>query len=179
LINGPTYGNGAIVFDGINDYVQCSGSAITTAAATFLAWIRRSGAQDSYDGIIFSRGSVTTGMGFLGTTNKISYTWNDAGQTYGWDSGLTIPDLTWCMIAVSVSSTAATAYLCQSSGISFATNTAYTHTSTTLDDIKIGQDDFGSRLFTGSMAMAMVYNRALSSTEIQQNFNAHRSRFGL
>jgi hypothetical protein len=165
------------VFDGTNDFVQCSGS-ITATAATFVTWIRRNGSQANYAGIIYSRGSVATGISFFGTTNKISYTWNDAVNTWSWDSGLTIPDLTWCMVAVSVTSTTATAYLCQSSGITSAINTV-SHTSTTLDDIKIGRDEVDIRYFTGNIATAMIYDRALSADEITQNFNALRSRYGL
>jgi len=177
LTSGPAYSRadgGSIVFDGVNDYVQCSGSP-TVTAATFLVWMRRNGPQDDYDGILYSRGSAATGIGFFSTTNKISYTWNDAANTWGWDSGLTIPDLTWCMVAVSVTSTSATAYLCQSSGITSATNTV-NHTSTTLDDIKIGLDDLASRYFNGRIATAVIYNRALSADEITQNFNALRGR---
>jgi hypothetical protein len=180
LTGGPTYTSadgGAIVFDGTNDFVQCSGS-ITATAATFVIWMRRNGSQDDFDGIIYSRSATATGISFFGITNKISYTWNNAVNTYTWDSGLTIPDLTWCMIAVSVTSTAATAYLCQSSGITSATNTV-SHTSTTLDDIKIGQDDLGGRYFNGRIATAMIYDRALSAGEITQNFNALRGRYGL
>lgn len=36
-----------------------------------------------------------------------------------------------------------------------------------------------SAFFTGSIAIAQVYNRELSSSEILQNFNAQRSRFGV
>jgi hypothetical protein len=140
--------------------------------------MRRSGPQDDYDGILYSRGSVATGIGFFGTTNKISYTWNDAVNTYSWDSGLTIPDLTWCMVAVSVTSTSATAYLCQSSGITSATNTV-SHTSTVLDDIRIGQDNLASRFFNGRIAVAQIYNIALSAEQVSQNFAADRSRFGV
>jgi hypothetical protein len=180
LTNGPTYTSadgGSIVFDGTNDFVQCSGS-ITATAATFVTWIRRNGTQSDYDGIIYSRGATATGIQFFGTTNRIAYTWNNAVNTYTWNSGLTIPDLTWCMVAVSVTSTSATAYLCQSSGITSATNTV-SHTSTTLNDIKIGQDDLGGRFFTGNIATAMIYDRALSAGEITQNFNALRGRYGL
>ena len=180
LTGGPTYSSadgGSIVFDGTNDFVQCSGS-LTATAATFVIWMRRNGTQDDYDGIIYSRSANATGLSFFGTTNKISYTWNNAVDTYTWDSGLTIPDLTWCMIAVSVTSTAATAYLCQSGGITSATNTV-NHTSTVLDDVKLAQDDLGGRFFNGRISVAMIYDRALSAGEITQNFNALRSRYGL
>jgi hypothetical protein len=181
LTGGPTYTSadgGAIVFDGANDFVQCLGS-ITATAATFITWMRRNGPQGGYAGILYSRSATATGIDFFGTTNKIAYTWNNAVNTYSWDSGLTIPDLTWCMVAVSVTSGSATAYLCQSSGITSATNTVG-HTSTTLDDIKIGQDDLtASRFFNGRIATAMIYDRALSAGEITQNFNADKSKYGL
>jgi hypothetical protein len=180
LTGGPTYTSadgGSIVFDGTNDFVQCSGS-ITATAATFVIWMRRNGSQDDFDGIIYSRSATATGISFFGITNKISYTWNNAANTYTWDSGLVIPDLTWCMVAVSVTSTAATAYLCQSSGITSATNTV-SHASTTLDDIKIGQDDLGGRFFNGNIAIAQLYNIALSAEQVAQNFAADRARFGV
>jgi hypothetical protein len=179
LINGPTFNSdngGSIVFDGTNDYVQCLGS-LTVTAATFVTWIRRNGNQDQYDSILFSRGSNVTGINFQ-VSNQLGYHWNDNVNTYNWQSGLTIPDLTWCMIAVSVTSTAATAYLCQTSGITTSTNTV-SHGSSVLDDIKLAQDDFGSRFFNGNIAIAQLYNTALSAAEVSQNFNAQRSRFGI
>lgn len=179
LTNGPTYSatnGGSIVFDGSNDYVQCTGS-LTVTAATFVAWIKRNGSQGQYDGILFSRGSNTTGMNFQ-TSNQLGYHWNDAGNTYNWASGLTIPDATWCMIAVSVTSTAATAYLCQTGGTTTATNTV-NHASSLLNDIKLAQDDAGSRFFNGNIAIAQLYNISLSAGQVSQNFQAGRARFGV
>jgi hypothetical protein len=178
LTLGPTYssaGGGSIVFDGINDFVQCTGS-LTVTAATFISWIRRNGNQGQYDGILFSRGTNTTGMNFQ-VSNQLGYHWNNNVNTYGWQSGLTIPDLTWCMVAVSVTSTAATAYLCQTSGITTATNTV-SHGSSPLDDIKLALDDAG-RYFTGNIAISQLYNTALSAGQISQNFAVDRARFGV
>jgi hypothetical protein len=36
-----------------------------------------------------------------------------------------------------------------------------------------------SSLAEGNLSSVQLYNRALSSTEIQQNFNATRSRYGI
>jgi hypothetical protein len=179
LTNGPTYSatnGGSIVFDGTDDFVQCSGS-LTVTAATFVTWIRRNGNQGQYDGILFSRGTNVTGMN-LQVSNQIGYTWNDAGNTYNWQSGLTIPDSTWCMIAVSVTSTSATAYLCQTSGTTTATNTV-SHASSLINDIKIARDEFSTRYFTGNIAIAQIYNIALSANQVSQNFAADRERFGV
>ena len=181
LTNGPTFNSangGSIVFDASDDYVQCVGS-ITTTAATFISWIRRNGSQAFNAGIIFSRGTSTTGLNFRRDVNEVGYHWNDSGLTYNWVSGLVTPNLTWCMCAISVNSSSAVAYLCQSSGITSATN-AISHTSTTLDDIRIGWEESSStRRFNGNMAVAQIYNRALSAAEILQNYNATKGRFKL
>jgi hypothetical protein len=179
LTNGPTYSatnGGSIVFDGTNDFVQCTGS-LTVTAATFVTWIRRNGNQGQYDGILFSRGTSITGMDFH-LSNQLGYTWNNAVNTYNWQSGLIVPDLTWCMVAVSVTSTAATAYLCQASGITTATNTV-SHASSVLDDIKIAQDEFSTRYFTGNIAVAQIYDIALSAGQVSQLFQTNRARFGI
>jgi hypothetical protein len=179
LTNGPTYSatnGGSIVFSETTNYVQCSGS-LTVTAATFVTWIRRNGNQGQYDGILFSRGTNTTGMNFQ-TSNQLGYHWNDAGNTYNWQSGLTIPDSTWCMIAVSVTSTAATAYLCQTSGTTTATNTVG-HASSLLNDIKLAVDDAAARYFNGNIAIAQLYNIALSAGQVSTNFQADRGRFGV
>ena len=179
LTSGPTYSSadgGSIVFDGSNDYVQCTGS-LTVTAATFVTWIKRNGNQGTYDGILFSRGTNTTGMNFY-TSNQLGYHWNDSSSTYNWSSGLTVPNLTWCMIAVSVTNTSATAYLCQTSGITSATNIV-NHSSSVLNDIKLAQDDAGGRFFNGNISIAMIYNKALTAGEIRQNFNATRARYSI
>ena len=179
LTNGPTYSGtngGSIVFDGSNDFVQCTGS-LTVTAATFVTWIRRNGTQAQFDGILFSRGTSVTGMNFQ-VSNQLGYHWNGTGNTFNWQSGLTIPDLTWCMVAVSVTSSAATAYLCQASGITTATNTV-SHTSSVIDDIKIAQDEFSTRYFNGNIAIAQLYNIALTADQVSQNFTADRARFGV
>ena len=181
LVNGPTYSSsngGSLSFDGVDDYVQIAGS-IVTSQATFIIWMRRNGSQNSFSGIIFSRGTSVSGMNFNSTTNKIGYHWNDSSNTYDWDSGLTVPNLTWCMCAISVSGSSATGYLCQSSGITSSTNNV-SHTSTTLDDIKIGYDDTsGSRIIKGDVAQVSIYNKALTAAEVSQNFNATRSRYSI
>ena len=181
LTNSPMFdsGNGGnLVFDGTDDYTQFNQS-ISLTEATFIAWIKRSGQQDRFAGILFSRGGggQTTGLGYRNTTNQIGYHWRDT--SYNWVSGLTPPDGEWCMVVLSVSSTAATAYLCQESGITSATNTV-SHSSTTLGSLVIGRDPYGAgRSMSGNFSIGQIYNKALSAAEITQNYNALKPRFNL
>ena len=182
LTNGPTFSSangGAIVFDGSDDYVQVTGS-ITVTSATFITWIKRDGSQTDWSGLIHSRNGNIVGLHFNQGGTKIAYTWNNASNTYLWNSNLLIPNDQWCMVALSVNPTSATAYLCQSSGITSNTNTV-SHPSQTLSDILIGRDDaFATgRAYDGNMAVAQIYNRALTASEITQNYNATKGRFGL
>jgi hypothetical protein len=182
LANGPTYSSangGQIVFDGSDDNAITSASVGTVSAATFLVWLKRNGSQILFTGILFNRTPSANGLNFYDTTHNIGYHWNNAISTYNWNSGLTVPDAVWCMCAISISSTSATAYLCQSSGITSATNSV-SHASATFGIFNIGLDpQIASRCFKGSISSTMIYNRALSADEVAQNFNALRGRFGL
>jgi hypothetical protein len=182
LTNGPTYSSangGSLSFDGSSQYVNISGST-TVSEATFSVWLRRNGNQSGYAGILHSRGGGgTSGFNFSPTTNNLGYHWNDTAGSYQFNSGLIPPDGAWSMCVVVVTSTAATFYLCQSSGITTATNTL-AHASTTINALNLGRDSFGSlRYFNGNISQASIYNRALSAAEVSQNYNALRGRFGI
>jgi hypothetical protein len=48
--------------------------------------------------------------------------------------------------------------------------------------VEIGRANYpgsGSRFFNGNISQVSIYNRALSASEVKQNFNATKSRFGL
>lgn len=52
--------------------------------------------------------------------------------------------------------------------------------TTNFENIAIaGRPDNSDRFMNGKLAIAMIYNRNLSNSEILQNFNALRGRFGL
>ena len=167
---------GYLDFDGTADYVDVSGST-TVSAATFLAWVRLDGDQNAWSGVIFSRGTNVSGMQFYNNTEQIGYTWNGDSNSWGWQSGLTVPTQEWCMMVVTVTSSVATAYLCRSSGITSSTN-SISHSSAILDSIEIGRDShLSTRFFNGRISVAMVYNKALTAAEVKQNYNALKGRY--
>jgi len=185
LTNGPTYNSansGSITFTAASSNSVLLTGSTAVSQATFTVWLRRNGSQNDYAGILFTRGGVSSsisGLSFFSTVNNLGYNWNNAVAAFSFNSGLTVPDGVWCMAALSLTSTAATLYLCQSSGTTSATNTL-AHASTTFDGLKLGWDGTASsRYMNGSIASAHLYNRALSASEIQQNFNALRGRFSV
>ncbi len=46
-------------------------------------------------------------------------------------------------------------------------------------NLGVGHDGAGGLIFDGKIAASSIYNRALTLSEVQQNFNAQRSRFGV
>jgi hypothetical protein len=84
------------------------------------------------------------------------------------------------MIAISISSTQATAYLCRSIGITLKTN-VLSHTTLSGMNFFIGCDPFdkATRAFKGRIAISLIYNTAMTAANITQNFNSQKSRFGL
>jgi hypothetical protein len=181
LTNGPTYDSanaGSVVFDGVDDYTQFNQS-ISLTEATFIAWIKRDGQQNTWAGILFSRGGGggVTGLGYRSNNNQIGYHWNGSSATWNWSSGLTTPNGEWFMAVISVSSTGLTAYLCKESGITSATN-SNSHSPSTLGNLVIGRDPHSvGRSMSGNFAIGQIYNRALTSTEVTQNYNALKNRF--
>ena len=167
-------GRGSLYFDGSDEFVQCSGSFSVTAS-TWIVWMRRGGI-DGYDGILFSRSTQTVGINFI-SGGPLSYTYEGTspGPGYDWNSNLIPPDSAWSMVAFTFTSTGATAYLYQFSGLTTASNN-YNHPPILIDSLKVGRDvDF--RSYTGSMAQALIYNRALTAAEIRQNYLATKSRY--
>jgi hypothetical protein len=110
-----------------------------------------------------------------GATRLSNYWYGHPAEGYH-ESGASVNRNTWnCFVAVWDYST---------STIHQYTNGVKTSVSgvsgnaATGSDIQIGQEGT-TRQFAGGISNMKVYNRALSETEVQQNFNAIRSRYGI
>jgi hypothetical protein len=65
-----------------------------------------------------------------------------------------------------------------------STQTNYAGTATSGGEIRIARrwdevDNLASNFFSGDVPVVRIYNRALSATEVTQNFKVNRGRFGL
>ena len=190
LVNSPSYTSdpGYFTFNLVNNrYVSTSGTISSLSAATFIVWINSSQTQADYTSILMSRdgmGSATnsaTGMNFApGGNNSIGYHWNNDEGTYNWDTGLSVPNNAWAMMAIRVTSTQATAYLGKSSGLT-SSGQFLSHSTVTNLNFFISQDTGGggTRNFNGAISQVLIYNRALTFTEINTTFNTTKTRYGL
>lgn len=134
------------------------------------AWIYPNITEPGAAGIVFSRDSTApVGIDDNGS-HHLGYVWNNNGSsTWGWDSGLAIPVNQWSMVSLTITSTGATLYLYNplTNTLSSATN-SITHISQTLATQWVVASDFaGGRNFGGIIDDVRIYNRTLTSLEIQ------------
>jgi hypothetical protein len=183
LMGSPIFESGSFTFAA--DKYALTSQKITTSmsSATFIAWVNPtiSQSQDNFAGIIISRsnkGQASTNMGInFYSNNNVGYTWGE----FNWNSTLVVPKGSWSMIAITISSTKAVAYLCNSTGTSSASVDAI-HNALSNLNFFIGNDPiFGTNLraYNGKIATSMVYSTALTSTQITQIFDYQKATFGL
>ena len=64
-------------------------------------------------------------------------------------------------------------------GVILTSGGGYFTTMGVTTSAKIGSYAIDTNFFPGRIGVFQIYNRALSATEITQNYNAQKSRFGL
>lgn len=180
LINGPTFDStngGGVVFDGVDDYTTVSGIAGTFSEMTFRTIIKPNGNQSSAAGVVFFR-PLATGINFkyLSTGLQLGFHWGDASSTYNWGGGPTLLNNTTVDICLTINSIKAIYYI---NGINSA-ELVQGYSSVTMSNLILGADlGAPGRNYKGTMYCTNIYNRALSASEVFQNYNAQKSRFGL
>jgi hypothetical protein len=186
LVGSPTFSSNPNSFTiAVNKYALTSNLISSLSSATFIAWVNPSQIQGDYTGIIFSRGPYSgatapaTGMNFF-RNNSVGYHWNDNASSYNWDSGLQPTLNAWSMIAVTINSTTATAYLCNASGIVSSVNSISHSTLTGLKFyVGVEPSNLDTRAMKGKISTAMIYSSALSLSDITSIFNAQKIAFSL
>ena len=181
LINGPTFDSangGSIVFDGTNDYVSCGNSnTLQVTIGTISVWMKTTNPGSSYRGIITKQSSW--GL-FTKDSILITYDWGGGGDR---STGINIADGNWKNISMTFTETIgspsnnAIIYL---NGSSILITTV--KFSNNLIEVQLGRGGEAggdTQLLNGTIAAAYVHNRALSATEILQNYEALKSRYGL
>jgi hypothetical protein len=202
LVNGPTYttsNGGGIVLDGADDYILVNRTASLEPTAITMQCVFYMGTFTNYPGII-AKGywdSQTTPKDIEGYGMHIRPNYNlwvdfnnngtrqilqgDGQDGQGVNAGITQNSLNF--ITVTIGPTGAKIY---NKGINYYSDNvnytiAYTGNNggTVPADLWIGWMQYKGGTLDGKIYTASIYNRALSQSEIIQNFNAHKSRYGL
>jgi hypothetical protein len=175
---GPAYNNqdqGVLAFNGSTDYVNFAGGLPVTDNLTYEAWVNPSDLTGDFKVILNHDGWSTGYVHFQFGGTSLQFALNGESDKY---STFSFSTNTWYQVAAVYSKSAKT--------ISFYVNGSFTNTETyvnppsvTTTGFKMGSWDGSERFFSGKMGLVRIYHRALSSSEIQTNFNGSKSRFGL
>lgn len=180
-VSSPTYNSG-YWSTGTYGYFTGSGtSSIPTGNSpyTMQAWIRlpawgyRSGimAIGSY-GTLNQSNALRTGDNQI-PGDFVHYWWaNDLNIT---NNDASLSTNVWFMITALYDGTNRTVW---ANTTQIGTDTPGTH-NVTSTSFEIASTYFGGETLKGDIAIALIYNKALISAEIQSNFNFFKTRFGL
>jgi hypothetical protein len=201
LINGSSFsgfgGSSVISCDGTNDYIEVidnSSLDFGTNNFTIEYWAKKTEATISFDNIWGpnkwnSGGSPSTnewtlsiGNGSSGSGDQIGFYIESGSTAYGMDNSSYTLLNNWKQYVGIRSGASLLLYL---NGVAIGTSSPSGMTSSTSvnnvsgRNLRINNSALNQYYTKADNAILRIYNRALSATEILQNYNAVKSRYGL
>jgi len=181
LTNGPTFSSangGRIVFDGTNDYVSGTTSGLVSSVISMDIWfnvnssktysaLMGSNVTEKYEMLIKSGGAIEVS---LSTNNYMQY-----------NNILSLN--TWTNIVVTAVS--GTQWKMYKNGVYLGSPTSSVGTwqvsGTSISNFDLGRirNDVATFAYSGNISTVKIYNRELTASEVLQNYNATKTRFGL
>lgn len=200
LFNSPTFSSangGILTFNGSTQYYETSvantkmdlrngvsGNPVAMSGLTITTWIRF---ENVDGGSQYRFISVGTTSGYDYELQQGGAVTNIALQLQGGNSGYQgsagfLTSSVWTHLAVTLQSGNTTTtgnVIIYKNGAQQSSGTITLNSGVNTNAVSVGKRIAGSNYFTGSIAAVQIYKRQLSATEILQNFNADRIRFGL
>lgn len=178
LTNGAAYSNnnsGVAYFDNTNDYATVPSSntfAFGTGDFTLDVWINPTQLSSTYTHMLALPDQGTFALKAEVNTGNI-YFYSPSFTTYGSTSGWTLVQNTWNHVVLVRAASIAYAYL---NGESKGTKSGFSNNfSAQVLNIHNG---WPGEFVEAYMGPIKIYNRALLASEILQNYNMTKSRFG-
>lgn len=175
ILNGPIYNNNYFSFDGINDYVNCgNNSSLQITKGSVSVWVRTSTPGSGYRGIITKR--EAWGI-FTLNSELVVFDWGNGTHR---STGVNIADGNWRNIVLTFSETIGTPSnnaIVYVNGVPIITTTVK-HLSQIYNCLT-GYGNYLSQYFKGDVSNIQIYNKVLTQSEITQNYNKLKLRFGL
>ena len=199
LINSPTYSatnNGSVVFDGVDDYfitpTGLTPSLNITSQITLETWFKSTSLANNLHGDgLFSKGLSTDGNSAVyelilanNTTTNIPYfrlRINSSTLIYSPNNILINLNQIYHIVCTYDGAIMRIFVNGIESGSGLSTSgTLENNTQQLTIGVRyFARNGVADMFFSGNIYLSKIYNRALSATEIQQNYSATKTRFGL
>jgi hypothetical protein len=183
LVNSPVFtpsNGGALTFNGSNNRVTLGDNQTLQFTDNFSAftWFKKSTSQAQV-GIVgnasYNNGGWMIGLGNSYPTERLIIVFNSTSEQ-GVNGTTTLNPGLWYYGGFTFTGGTLIAYV---NGKQDGISTGHSITKNTTSFL-IGQGTQGGwNYFNGSVASTQIYNRALTLSEVTQNFNALRGRYGL
>ena len=193
LTNGPTFNTGSlgsIVFDGTNDYVLVSSGSTSinpTVGITVASFFNVASYGSNYAPIVFKQNNYAStyeqySLGFVSNTPFLVVTGVDRTQKVLQVTGNYTNQTIYVAGTCDTVTDEIKLYINGTLMLTGSFTSTFDVADTPINIGGIGVLKFGATYtgFTnGKIFNAQIYNRALTASEIQQNYNAQKSKFGL
>ena len=200
LVNGPVYTNnygGYITCDGVDDYIEVAtnnGMVFGTGGFTVEYWFRKLASTSFYSNIWgpnrwntggspgTNEWTLTIGAGSTGTGDTYEFVVESGTSQYSIQSLSALTLNTWYQLVAVRNGATLKMYL--NSVLTVSSTPAGFSAATSINDIaarklRIGNSGLNNFYTNADTSTLRIYNQALTDTQILQNFNSTKSRFGL
>jgi len=176
----------ALYFDGTDDYADCGApSVLDFGSATDFSiefWLKTNYDATQYRGLVSKRPDYGTSDGFavgMTATEKINFYIADGTNYVDVSSDTSVKDDTWHQVVVTADRDGNAQHYLDGATDGTATSITSVGDITSADNLIIGALTSTGRFCQGNVALLRIYNRLLSSLEIQNHFNQERHLFGV
>lgn len=179
LVNGVGFNSdngGGLTFDGVNDYVSLSNDTGIGTSSFTCESIVSFGATGNINSLFSINYNYPNSGYLIRTTSNYLIIFSDYGSEVSVTSNWSFELNTIYHITI----------VQNHNNISIYINSQLDKSSTlrypilnTINDTYIGRRGVSGAYLNGTLYKSQIYNRALSATEVLQNYNATKSRFGL
>ena len=174
LVNTPTFSSdnyGYLTFNGNTQYVNVGGTPLGLSSYTKNIWFYLNGTSDN------NLLSSDTGGHFMffASTNKLYCGHSNWGNYTVFPSVTNFSNGQWYNACVTFDTT--NGFVLYVNGVQDSTYTAQKTPIGGNGSTRVGAFVAGGNLLNGRAAVAMTYDRVLSSTEVLKNYNAFSSRY--
>jgi hypothetical protein len=183
LVSGSAYtgsNGGSIVFDGVDDYASISSNALLNTPNGFTCelWIKFNNTNTCtpfHKDFVYTIRRTSTSLQWADGTNWSYANWSATSPSFVYDTNDTSK---WYHIVVTKLDTLVTFYIYGQNVVQKIFGTSGVGAGNT-NPVTIGSYNGSSAFANSNIAITRIYNRALNPSEVLQNFNATRARFGI